>query len=119
MLMIRSAGVVRPRTVLLLLGVWYLVATLPYLADYPTVDWGQMGIAAPAYKLASHGVYGHDLFAGYYHSELRNYAYMPLYPVLVALSFKVLGLGVWQARLVSVLCGLGVVLLTAKLGRVL
>jgi 4-amino-4-deoxy-L-arabinose transferase-like glycosyltransferase len=42
---------------------------------------------------------------------------MPLYPLLVALSFKILGLGVWQARLVSALCGLATILLTFWLGR--
>lgn len=96
---------------------WYLLATLPYLADYPLVDWPQMGIAAPAHKLATEGVYGNDLFTGFYRTELRNYEYMPAYPILVALSFEIFGLGIWQARIVSVTCGLLAVLLTFRLGR--
>ncbi|KPJ85436.1 MAG: hypothetical protein AMS18_16310 [Gemmatimonas sp. SG8_17] len=102
---------------LLLVAVLFLSATLPYLGDYPMLDWAQMGIAAPAHKLATEGIYGNDLFTGFYASELRNYEYMPAYPLLVAFSFKILGLGVWQARVVSVLAGLGVVLLTYRLGR--
>lgn len=100
---------------LILLG--YAVGTLPYLGDFPRADWPEMGIAAPAYKLAREGVYGNDLFAGFYRSEVLNYEYMPAYPLLVALSFRVLGLGVWQARLVSVFCGLATLGLTFELGR--
>ncbi len=100
----------------LLIG-WYALATLPYLGDFPLVDWAQPMIAAPAYKLATQGIYGSDMFTGFYRSELRNYDHMPMYPLLVSLSFKVQGLGVWQARLVSVLSGLAAVLLTFYLGR--
>lgn len=102
-----------------LLSGWYFGATLPYLGDYPLLDWPQMGIVAPAHKLANEGVYGNDLFAGYHRSELRNYEYMPAYPLLVALSFKLFGLGVLQARLVSVLCGWLALMLTFQLGRML
>ena len=78
-----------------------------------------MGIAAPAHKLATEGVYGNDLYRGFYRTEALNYEYMPLYPLLVAASYKVFGLGVWQARLVSMLCGLATILLTFQLGRTL
>ena len=57
------------------------------------------------------------LFAGFHRSELRNYEYMPAYPLLVAASFRFLGLGVVEARLVSVACGWLTVLLTYQLGR--
>jgi 4-amino-4-deoxy-L-arabinose transferase-like glycosyltransferase len=99
------------------LCIWFGMATLPYLANSPPLEAAQMGIAAPAYKLASQGVYGNDLFTGFYHTEQRNYEYMPLYPLFVALSFKGFGLGVFQARLVSVLCGLATLLLTYRLGQ--
>lgn len=102
---------------LVLLSAGYLVAVLPYLGDFPVLDWPQMGIIAPAHKLADEGVYGNDLFAGYHRSEERNYEYMPAYPLLVALSFELFGLGVWQARLVSVLCGWLTLLLIFQLGR--
>lgn len=102
--------------VLALLSAWYLAATLPRLADFPLLDWPQMGIVAPAAKLAEEGVYGNDLFAGFYDSESRNYEYMPAYPVLVAGSFELFGIGVFQARLVSVFCGWLVMLLTFQLG---
>lgn len=113
---LREGNTLYTLAMLLLMG-WYLLATLPYLADYPIVEAAQTGIAAPAYKLASQGVYGNDLYRGLYHSEAVNYEYMPLYPLAVALSFRPLGLGVWQARLVSIFCGLFVICLTYALGR--
>lgn len=102
---------------LFLLIIFYLLVTLPYLADFPLVESAQMGIAAPAYKLAAQGVYGNDLYRGLYGVESRNYEYMPLYPLFVALAFKLWGLGVWQGRLVSLFCGLLVVALTFRLGK--
>jgi 4-amino-4-deoxy-L-arabinose transferase-like glycosyltransferase len=106
-----------PRLVLVVLLLWYGLATLPYLADYPIVESAQVGIAAPAYKLAEQGVYGNDLYRGFYNTENYNYEYMPLYPLFVALAYKIFGLGVWQGRLVSVISGLFVLLLTLQLGR--
>ena len=93
----------------------YLIATLPYIADYPRIESAQIGIIAPAFKLATQGVYGNDLFAGFAKTEQYNYEYMPLYPLTVGLSFRLLGVGVPQARLVSIVCGLFVLLLTYRL----
>jgi 4-amino-4-deoxy-L-arabinose transferase-like glycosyltransferase len=101
---------------LALLICWYGLATVPYLGNFPLVTFDEAGIAAPAYKLATHGIYGNDLYTGYYQSETYTYEYMPLYPLLVALSFKLFGMGVEQQRLVSVLCGLAILLLTFVLG---
>jgi 4-amino-4-deoxy-L-arabinose transferase-like glycosyltransferase len=102
---------------LALLILWYALATLPYLTNYPRLSAAQTGIAAPAYKLAAQGVYGNDLYRGFYRTERYNYEYLPLYPLFVALFYKLLGLGVWQGRLVSFFSGLLVVSLTYQLGR--
>jgi len=95
----------------------YLLVTIPYLGRFPVVDWAEMGIAAPAWQLASEGVYGNELFTGFHRTAELNYEYMPAYPLLVALFFEVGGLGLIQGRLASVLCGLAVVFLTFELGR--
>ncbi len=105
------------RLALVLIVAWYLLATLPRLANFPIIETAQMGIAAPAYKLASEGVYGNDLYRGFHRAEQRNYDHMPLYPLTLALVFKLLELGVWQGRILSVLCGLATLLLTYRLGR--
>lgn len=107
------------RTAALLAAVvcWYCLATLPYLDNFPLPSQDETQIAAPGYKLASQGVYGQDLYTGYYRSEQYVYEFPPLHPLLLALCFKLFGLGMWQARLVSALCGLATVLLTFELGR--
>ena len=106
-----------PALMLLALVAWYLLAAVPYLSDFPVMEWAQMRIITPAYKLAMEGTYGNDLLTGFYHAEQRYYEYMPLYSMLVALAFKVLGPGIWQARVVSVIGGLLTILLTYALGR--
>jgi len=95
----------------------YLLGALPYLTNYPLIDWAQPMIAAPAAKLATQGVYGSDMFTGFYHAEERNYDHLPLYPLFVTLAFRLGGVGILQARLVSVGAGLMVLLATFALGR--
>ena len=92
-------------------------ATLPYLGSFPLIGQDEPWIAAPAAKLATQGVYGDDLFAGYYGMEQRAYNFPPLFPLAEALAFRALGVGVWPARLVAVLCGAATLLLTYALGR--
>lgn len=107
----------RARLALAALVLWYGAVTLPWLDRFPLLEAAQNGIAAPAWKLATTGVYGNDLYAGFHRAEELNYEYMPLFPLAVAGSFRLLGLGVVSARLVPVLAGLAVLLLTARLGR--
>jgi 4-amino-4-deoxy-L-arabinose transferase-like glycosyltransferase len=92
-------------------------AVLPYLSNFPIVGQDEPWIAAPAAKLATQGVYGDDLFAGYYAMERRAYNFPPLFPLAEALTFRLLGVGVWQARLVAVLFGAATLALTYALGR--
>ena len=87
-------------------------ATLPYLANFPLMGQDEPWIAAPAAKLATQGVYGDDLFAGYYRMEQRTYNFPPLFPLSEALAFWLLGVGAWQARLVAVLYGAATLAMT-------
>lgn len=109
----------RVTIILGLLTVWYLLATLPYLEHFPRMEWAQPMIVAPAWKLADQGIYGSDMFATFYEADTRNYDHMPLYGLFLAGAFKLLGLGIWQARLISVLAGLFVIYLTYQLGKTL
>src|SRR5215470_15658812 len=114
------AAWVRKRRVVVFLAlvvVWYGLATLPYLDNFPRPTQDEAQIAAAGYKLAAQGLYGQDLYTGYYHSEQYVYEFMPLHSLLLALCFKLFGVGMWQARLFSALCGLVTVLLTYDLGR--
>jgi 4-amino-4-deoxy-L-arabinose transferase-like glycosyltransferase len=95
----------------------FLGLSVTYLDRYPVVIQDEPWIAAPALKLALRGVYGSDLFAGYYGAAQHYFLSMPAYPLLLAASFKLLGAGLVQARLVSVLFGGVTVLLTYVVGR--
>lgn len=107
----------------LFFGAWvllvalYFAATLPYLERYPHADWTQMGVTPAPYSLAEDGVYGNAQFAGFHRIEERNYEFMPLYPLAVALFFLLFGSSVLSAKLVSVAAGLAIVVLTYRLAR--
>jgi 4-amino-4-deoxy-L-arabinose transferase-like glycosyltransferase len=97
-----------------------LLAYAAILADRPTlsppIGQDEPWIASVAAKLASQGVYGSDLFAGYYGMEQRYYDFMPAYPLLLAGVFGLAGVGVPQMRLLPALCGALVLLLTMAVG---
>ncbi len=97
----------------------YLLAELPYLDRYPLLNYDEGEEMAPAYKLATRGIFGSDLMAGFYRAEAHVYYMMPLYMLLMGGVFRVLGSGIWQARLLSVSSGLVAVSLTFALGRAL
>jgi 4-amino-4-deoxy-L-arabinose transferase-like glycosyltransferase len=102
----------------LALAGWLLAATLPGVADYPPpTDWAEMEVAATAHSLAERGVYGNPLFSGFAASERRYHAFMPLYPVLLAGLFGLWGVGLAQARGLSVACAALTVALSFRLGR--
>lgn len=86
------------------------------LGALPVVHEDEAWIAAPALGLVQRGVYGAAMFSGYYGMERHYYEFMPLYPLLLAASFKLFGVGLVQARLVSAMCGALVVALTYAVG---
>src|ERR1700680_1986166 len=94
-----------PRAVLVFVLVVYLAGSLSGLSVYPSVGEDEPWIAAAPYKLATQGVLGSDLFAGCAGMERHHYENMPVYPLLEAGVFAVLGVGVVQMRLLSVLFG--------------
>jgi 4-amino-4-deoxy-L-arabinose transferase-like glycosyltransferase len=97
----------------------YLLAELPYLDRYPLLNYDEGEEMAPAYKLATQGIFGSDLMSGFYRAEAHLYYMMPLYMLFMGAVYRVLGAGIWQARLLSVSSGLAAVLLTFALGRTL
>lgn len=95
----------------------FLVSVLPNLASHPTVTDDEMWVFSSAYQLAREGVFGTEMFAGFYNAEERYYWNMPAQHFAIAAAFKLLGPGLLQARLVGVLYGLAAVLLTYLLAR--
>lgn len=104
------------RAVLVLGAIVYLALSLDRLTVFPAVGEDEPWIASAPYKLASKGVYGSDLFAGYYGVDRHNYQQLPLYPLLQAAVFKIAGVGVFQMRLLPVLFGLALLVAVFRVG---
>jgi len=104
------------RGLLLALLLFYWAASLSNLAVAPPVYEDESWQASTGWKLATQGVFGSDMFAGYHGMEQRTYAFMPVHPILLAASLRIAGLGLFQARLETVVMGLLGLALTYALG---
>lgn len=105
-----------PYAVALALVLLFLVTGLRHLDSVPQVYEDEPWQASVAYKLATRGVFGSDLFAGFAGMDQHYYGFMPLHPLLLALDFKLLGLGLAQARLETILLTALTLVLTFGLG---
>jgi len=116
----RAAGMLRGRihaVVLIALLLGYLAISLHNLAIVPRVYEDEPWQASTGWKLARQGVFGSDMMAGFHDMERRYYGFMPLHPLLLAAVFRVAGVGLFQARLETVLLGLLTLALTYALAR--
>ena len=95
----------------------YLIVSLSYLKVFPIVGEDEPWIAAAPYKLANDGVYGSDLFTGYYGVERHNYQHMPVYPLLQAAVFAAAGTNVLQMRLLPVAFGFALLVVVYLVAR--
>src|SRR6266849_4795463 len=95
---------------------WTLALTLVFgrvaaynLGNYRPVSNDEMELMAVAYKLATQGVLGSDMYAGFFNADQHFLITLPLEHVFNAASFKVFGPGVAQMRWVSVVAGVSLV----------
>jgi 4-amino-4-deoxy-L-arabinose transferase-like glycosyltransferase len=96
--------------------VWTLLVSVVFgwlalhnLANFRPISNDEGELIAVGYKLAKHGVLGSDMYAGFYGADQHLLYILPVQHVLEALSFKVFGAGIAQARLVSVLAAVSIV----------
>jgi 4-amino-4-deoxy-L-arabinose transferase-like glycosyltransferase len=101
--------------VALLLAFW--TVSLRHLALVPPVYEDEPWQASTGWKIARDGIFGTDIFTGWFGMERHYYGYMPLHPLLLALTYKITGLGLWQSRLEPVVLGTVTLALTYALGR--
>ena len=104
------------RGVLMLLLLFWAIS-LWQLDRFPRLHNDEPTTLAPGYKLFQQGVYGSDLYTGFFGQEQIYLETMPLMPILQGLSTNLFGLGVWQMRYLPVAAGLLTVALTFALGR--
>jgi hypothetical protein len=100
---------------LLLLSFWFV--SLRHLSLLPPVHDDEPWQASTGWKIATTGVFGTDLFSGWFGMDRHYYGYMPLHPMFLALVYKLVGLGLWQSRFETVVMGLVTLALTYALGR--
>ena len=102
---------------LLALVALYLLTTLPSLGNDPLVGGDEGWIITASARLADDGTFGSDLFNGFFGSEDHYYFNLPLHHLVLAAWFKVAGVSMASARLLSVVYGLAALVLTYALGR--
>lgn len=102
---------------LLFFFLFYWTFSLHHLTIVPQVQEDEPWQASTGWKLATEGVFGSDMFSGFYGMERHYYGYMPIHPFLLAAVFRGAGLGLFQARFETVTMGLLTLALTYALGR--
>lgn len=107
----------RARLILLGLLLLFWGISLRHLTVVPPVYEDEPWQASTGWKLATEGVFGTDLFAGFDGMENRYYGYMPLHPLLLAGVFRLAGVGLFQARFEAVAMGLLTLVLTVTVAR--
>ncbi|MBV9543354.1 MAG: hypothetical protein JOY61_03145 [Chloroflexi bacterium] len=106
-----------PRLVAALCIGTFLFISLRHLDSAPPVYEDEPWQASTAYRLMTSGVFGSDLFAGFHDMQDRYYGFMPLHPLLLSVDFRVLGVGLVQARLETVVEGALILLVTFLVGQ--
>ncbi len=95
----------------------FLLSVLPNLANHPTFVDDEAWVLSASYKLAEEGVFGSDIFNGFYNADNVYLFNMPAHHFAVAGALKLLGHGILQARLVGVAYGVAVLMLSYLLAR--
>src|SRR4029453_11096178 len=67
-----------------------LISVLPTAANHPTITDDEMWVFSSAHKLATDGVFGTDMFAGFFNADTHYYFNMPAHHVVMAAAFKLL-----------------------------
>lgn len=94
----------------------FLALSFWHLDRFPEIHNDEVGIIEPGYNWFSTGVYGSRMYTGYYERERIYLEIMPAMPLLQGFIAKCLGVGVLQMRLIPVIVGAIILLLTEKIG---
>src|SRR5262249_36702577 len=101
-----------PHAAVALLIPLFAASALIGLGRSPRVYEDEAWVAAPGYSFVTTGVFGTELDRGFYGTDRHLYGFMPLFPIAVGAWLKLFGIGLFQARLVALLTGIGVLFLT-------
>src|SRR5712691_11379557 len=91
------------------LTAFFVRIAAPNLANFRPVSSDEMSIMAVGYKVATHNVLGSDLYPGFFSAEQHYFFELPGQHILEGLSMRLFGVGVAQARAVSLVGGLSLI----------
>ena len=96
--------------------VWTLGLTLFFvrmaavdLENFRPVSSDEVAILSVSYKLATHGIFGSDVYTGFYNADQHYFMNLPAQHVWQAIVFRLFGAGVSQSRWVSLASGLALI----------
>jgi 4-amino-4-deoxy-L-arabinose transferase-like glycosyltransferase len=92
-----------------------IVLVAPGLAHYPPITGDEVWIMSASHKLATQGVLGVDMFAGFLGADRYYFIGLPVQHLWQAAVFKLFGAGLSQARWASLLAGIGLVWIVGSL----
>jgi 4-amino-4-deoxy-L-arabinose transferase-like glycosyltransferase len=100
----------------LLLFTFYFVSTAAAnLGNYWPVTADDVWIISASYKWATQGVFGSDLYAGFFNAERYYFIALPVQYLLQALAFRLAGPSIEAARWVTLAAGITVLWTTIAL----
>src|SRR5947209_8357258 len=65
----------------------FLISVLPNLANHPAVTDDEVWVMSASYKLARAGVFGSDIFRGFYHADRTYFFNLPAHHFAIAGAF--------------------------------
>jgi hypothetical protein len=95
--------------------VFYLWAVTFNIANYYPVSGDEAIIMSTSHKLATEGLPGSDLATGLHGGERTLFLNLPLHNLIQAITFRLLGTGISEARLPSIVAGVATIVLTTWL----
>ena len=99
----------------LLMAFWSI--SIWNVSRFPLIQEDEIWIVSPGYKFFTQGVFGSDLFAGFYRMDQYYLEFMPLMSLLQGMVMRAVGVGVLQMRWLPVVLGTLILALTYALAR--
>jgi 4-amino-4-deoxy-L-arabinose transferase-like glycosyltransferase len=97
----------------------YLICALPYLDRWPPPDIDEAIFANPALNLIHYGNFGSSAMAGVFGMGRVTFWFLPLHSILLIIPIELFGFHLWSVRLLSVVLGLGTLIVLHRLSRTL
>jgi 4-amino-4-deoxy-L-arabinose transferase-like glycosyltransferase len=97
------------------LTIFFLFFAAQNLDNFRPLSSDESGIMAVSDKLAKHGVFGSDLYTGFFNADQHYFITLPVSNILQAMSFTLFGTSVASARAVSLLMGVLIIWLVSYL----